>query len=407
MFEQVEKKKFSILAFIIIISCVFLQYRALVVSYGMLLLFAVIVMSLIFKREIIYDKQFLALSLLLCSQQILSSLILKYGAEHLLSNCIFILFAFIISGVGSLIIEKENIIKSVQAVAIICSFFVLFQAVEVYIGGKTVDAIKILPLSKEITASWYSNGTQPCGLFSEPQTFCSYMSPLLVVLINRKKSKAAIFLSFAMLLTGSSLGISLVVIVWLLALISRDLSMSQKVGLIILGVISVFLIMSSADLLYMVAKITDIFKNFSNILSGKLEGEYSYGNYYRIVKGWQTFFDMPLLDRIIGIGKDSFSIYYNSSNIHFSWSSLVANKDYYSSAAGNFIEYGLIGGLFFYVYWVKKWKTGGIIERQIVYILLFSSFFTQISYNGVFIYYILILYLFHEPTNSFRIRCGT
>ena len=290
--------------FIIVSSCIFLQYHLLVVSYGMVfVLIAIILRLLISKKTLVYDKDFLEITVLLCTQQIISALVLGFGRSHLLTNLIFIVFVFFISGVSQSIESKKNTVDCIVLVSTVCTIMVLIQAFEIYVLGKSVNAIAILPLTEERSLSWNNNLTRPCGLFSEPQTYCSYMAPLLFVLISEKRVKAAIFLTIGMIISGSSLGISIAVIAWMITIISKEMSKGKKVFLIISGIIVSLFFMSFEELVETRGKLKDIFVNFFDYLNGQMVEKYSYSNYLRMIKGWKTFIEMPLFDKFWGIGK--------------------------------------------------------------------------------------------------------
>lgn len=401
-----------IFAFIIISSCIFLQYHFLVISYGMVFVFCALLFRLIIRKKIlVYDKDFLQLTLVLCIQQVISALFLDYGRSHLLTNCIFILFVFVISGTSKSVGKKNVLVDCIIVVSTICTLAILVQAFQIYVLGRNVSAIALLPLTEEIAASWNNSVLRPCGFFSEPQTYSSYMAPLLFILIHDRKYKSAIFLSIGMILCGSSLGISITFIAWFYLILSREMSRTKKVLLILLGLLFVIVFMNVEVLFEVRGKIEDVFKSFNSYSVGNMVGIYSYSNYLRVVKGWVTLIEMPFFDKLIGIGKDSFGVYLENKKFSFSWNNIWGINQvkslYYSSAAGVFIEYGLFTGIIYYFFFIRKAVQNHSVGRRIILLLLFECFFTQISYNGLFVYYILMFYLFSEVNNPILFSFGS
>ena len=107
------------------------------------------------------------------------------------------------------------------------------QLFEVYIMGRMVTPISIIP---GITLG-DGMSFRPSSFFPEPAAFASSLIPLVFLLLKRNKYVPAIIFSLTIVATTSSVGIILLIVLWICMLFSSEIKNRYKVLLISLLVV--------------------------------------------------------------------------------------------------------------------------------------------------------------------------
>lgn len=395
---------FNIMALVIPLSCVLLQYKATLLTYGLLALLFIAVCIIIERKAFYIDKEFLFIGLLISIQQILSALFFDFNIISNLNIVITVWLIIIASSVGLTVKNSDLLYRNFSILGIITTGAIYIQFLLYNIFGKNISSIMLIRQPEEYMRNWLINGTRPSGFFSEPQTHCSFILPLIILALEKKHYKFAIFLSLGVILTGSSLGLIMVSFIWISVMFSYSVSTNKKIGIVFFILISAFTFFTLDSFEPAREKIFTVFNDFSTYLDAKITNNYSYSNYLRLIKGWVTYIELPIIVKIIGVGITNFPIYLQSYDIIFSWNAIWdvnANMAaYFSSAAGVFIESGLFVGIAYYVFLFKKFRQANLVSKKFIILLFFQSFLTQIFFNNIFTFYFLIYYVFNKEIKS-------
>ncbi|MDM0906263.1 hypothetical protein QTI73_11185 [Clostridium perfringens] len=395
---------FNIIAWIIPLSCILLQYKANFLTYGLLVLIAITICIIFKERSFYIDKEFVIIGLLISIQQIISALFLNFDIISNI-NIVITVWLIIISCSISLMIKNNDLLyKNYSLLGIITTCAIYIQFFMYNLLGKKISSIMLISQAEEYSRNWVVDGTRPSGFFSEPQTHCSFMLPLIIIALEKKNYKFAIFLSLGLILTGSSLGVIMISLVWVSVLLSSSVCTNKKIVMMFLILISVFTFFTLDSLEPAREKIFTVFNDFSTYLDAKMTNNHSYTNYLRLIKGWVTYIEMPISTKIMGVGITNFPIYLQNCGITFSWSTIwdinATMVAYFSSAAGVFIECGLFVGIVYYIFLFKKFKQGNSIGKKLIILLFFQSFLTQTFFNNIFIFYFLMYYAYNKNIKS-------
>lgn len=386
----------AIMVWVIPLSCILLQYYAKISTYGLLLLMVMAFFIAFRNKSFYFDKDFLLLGMLIGIQQILCAQYFQFDIVKTINVIVTIWLIIIASSTSWIVNNKELLYRNFSIIGFIATFAIYIQFFMCNFLNMKVSAIMIFPQAEQYIGNWVENYTRPSGFFSEPQVHCTYMLPLIIIALEQKKYKYAIFLSVGVALTGSSLGIMMVASIWMYTLFSSSVTKMKKIGLVILIAIGILAFLVLEPLESARIKLFTVFTDFSKYSSAQIVNSYSYSNYLRLIKGWVTYIEMPLNAKLLGIGITNFLEYLKKSNVSFSWnviwSSNATMAAYFSSAAGVFIECGLIVGIAYYLFLYRKMKQGNVIGKKIILALFIQSFLTQTFFNGIFIFYILMYY---------------
>lgn len=393
---------------IIPISCILLQYQAVVSTYGIIVLVIFVALHMIKNRCIKVDKQFLALASIIAVQEVLSSLCFYITAETVMKSVITIFLIVIATSLANTNVRRERVILNFKVIGIICAVAIFLQTFMYIVWGIPVKSIMILPQDESVMHYWTTSNVRACGFFTEPQTYCSYMLPLLIICIERKEYKLSVFLTASLFLTGSSLGILMAAIIWLKVFRESDISVNKKLYFLIAVLIGMLVFMKLDIFSVAREKISTIYTDFSLYTAGTMINSHSYSNYLRLIKGWVTFAGLPILAKILGVGINGLIPFMSTTGIRFSWSgqwgfdSLMLG--YYTSAAGVFLECGIIVAILYYLFIANSIRGSSKVAKNILIIMLIQSFTTQMFFNGIFTFYFLLYYLFTDKKNMITIR---
>ncbi|MGL6299458.1 hypothetical protein ACR31S_02555 [Streptococcus iniae] len=99
-------------------------------------------------------------------------------------------------------------------------------------------------------------------------------------------------------------------------------------------------------------------------------------------------------------GLNNLTNYMEITGTRFSWSKQWAvnhiQNAYFNSSSGIFIECGLVIGILYYYILIKKIKIQNSISKNILIFIIFQGFATQIFFNSIFIFWILMYYIFSK-----------
>ncbi len=413
--DKVSKSKLCnwyILFFPVIM--ILLQYKAPILSYGAIICLVFVILLVLKYRILSFDRELLLLCGLIIIQQFLLILIGKMNLTLFVSNTCMILTVCLSSALSIFatnnIDSTKNMYRYFSRIGYFFALVVIAQVIYGTITGERVSAIPILPLTDEQLINWgvYSF-SRPSGFFSEPSAYVSFLTPFLVLSIDRKDYKLSILLTITFLLSSSTQGIAVILLLWgYYFVISNNVSTNHKVMLGVLVILSIFFFLYSDVMIDAREKVSSIFFSFSDARNLNMSNEFSYTNYLRIFKGWDTYFELPLGDQITGVGMNNFSYYQSLGKVGFSWHSVFSvdnsNSNYFSSISGVLIECGIFVGLYYYFYLAKKIRDSSAGTRLLVISFVLQSFVGNMFFNSIFMYYVLCLYIFVKPKYVVKIH---
>lgn len=286
---------------------------------------------------------------------------------------------------------------------ILAGCFLILQYVCFWGFGYTlVGLIPGLPLNYSITdytewinkySSMYEIIFRPTSIFPEPAAFAQYMAPLLVLTLftsvgKKRRLMLAAFISLVMVLSTSTNGIVFSICTWIIYFIycnyrsvKRNNVLTFLFPLIIFGVVFFFFVLLTDDNAisnYTARQFNDIF-NMNTSASG----------YLRVLRGFDIYSQLNILEEIFGIGMGTYQSYYAMGSIYV----LDGEVEYMSSLSYLFVSTGIIGFLLFiyalFYNSIGKGICSKILAMWVVLVFTSSSVFNSPIYALV---YLLILY---------------
>lgn len=271
-------------------------------------------------------------------------------------------------------LNMKKFIRVLTVIAIICMVGLLYQAFQAFVLGVEVSPIQIPFLSGAVSENnWAVASFRPQSFFSEPQAYCSYIGPFVILMLYDNRIFLALIGSATMLMTTSTTGIFLVAAIWLYWIFF-------KVDNIVLKIICILLFALAGIWL-----VNSVF--FENSMS-KLVGDTSFSRYERTNKGLDIFTALPLVDKFWGVGAGNLENYL-SHNLFLS-NVTESESNYVTSGFGNFINFGLFAGVTYIFLCIRMIIQSGKFSRLIAILILVTSFTQTISFNNWGIWWFII-----------------
>ena len=352
------------------------QYSLPIMSYGLVLASLYGGACLLVKGKLVINKSMLYFVLWCIVSQL--AIYLHTGTFEKNRNTYFFMFValFLLATLGT--IERESFIKVYYVIGMICCILVDCQFILSNLYGIPQSSIRILPVAAEDMHYWIQNSNRVSGLFTEPQAFCSYIIPLLIILLFRRSFINAVFVSLSIIASTSSQGIILALFVWGYYLIVCQANIAKRImrgfGLLLLLLLALYLMRSISILRPIVDKIISI---------------NPFGYDIRLTKGFQIYFAMPLWDKIVGIGFGNLRDHLLNGNYKFFWLTLTRDEllAYITTMSNVLVSFGVIAFLLFLNIYYRNWHTGTQEAKVMLIVILLSSFTQTALFNAWFIYF--------------------
>lgn len=268
---------------------------------------------------------------------------------------------------------------------------VIIQSFELYVLGKSVYTIKLLPASSssaQIFDVWNSAKSRPCAFFTEPSVVIAYLAPVMFLAIQRKEYRFAIFLSFCSLMTASTTSFVALAVIWGVYVIKSDMSQRTKL------LFSVF--MGFAAILIFVLP---IFGTATSKLILELSGE-SNNMFGRVYSGWLVFAHLNPVQQLFGINRLDISTYIHEHAELWSYVSQIRTENraayFFNTAQRVFLMTGYVGAGIYLSMLIKLIRKASKILLPYLLFVIVIMFFESNFYNSNFfaMQYTVILTLF-------------
>lgn len=288
-------------------------------------------------------------------------------------------------------------------IGILIGIYLIIQYIVFFIFKYTlIGLVPGLTLNYAITdyAEWmdkynsmYEIIFRPTSIFPEPAALAQYLSPLLIlILFTRIAGKwrilTAIFISVSMILSTSTNGIVLSAIIWGIFLFSRNYGGidNKQIAVFLVPVVTLSIIFLFMTLLSANNPISDYTNQQLNDL---FTMNTSSSAYLRILRGFDIYRQLDILEEIFGIGLGTYRSYYAMGSIYV----LDGEVEYMSSLSYLLVCTGIFGFLnFIYSLFYNAKKRG--MASKLLSIWLIIVFASSSLFNSP-IYALTYLFILH------------
>lgn len=385
----------KLLAFFFCIYVILAAYPGTgVLSLGDIIMISLVFFTFLSYQTLVYYNELKLFSIYVILQTLLIILlnrpyISQVGAFNRLLAMVLLYF---VASYVSMYADRSAFLKIYTIVSIICMAGIVFQFAQVWIfhTGKTILIPFYSLASKDETLLLSS--IRPTSFFLEPQHFASFILPLLVIELRRQNIIFSAIITLCIFLCTSTQGIVLAGIVWIIYFVAfRDIRKWAKMLAVV--VIIVFALLGTQ---------TDLF-----ITTIEKAGNYTFSDSMRLFRAFEIYKDMPIMDKITGIGTKIVNNYISVTGVASIWyrNPLTESRNFISSFFGNFVEFGFIGGILYLAMLVTMFKNGRTTGKTVVIIIILSSLSMTITYNVWFVFY-FCMYQFLKDESYLNILEG-
>lgn len=376
-----------ILPFFILLS----QHSIGVLSIGSLLLIVVGIIHAIRKSWKIqfpsYYKPFMLFLLYIVIRD-LFRLVLGPDAFQTQINRIieYLIIYFFVFVVCTQNFSEDKLYRVWKIAGVIFTIGLLYQSVQIYILGQRISSISIIP-GYALRTDEKVIQPRPSSFFAEPASFVNAMIPLEFMSLRRKDFKWAIFTTLAILLSGSTVGVILSIVLWTMELLRRDNSFWKRAITVILAVTICILFMN-----------LDVFNSSFTKFLAVANGKSTFGS--RVLTGFEVIRRQSILELILGTNYNDVAAFVSSHNADFSDSLVVMTywrngRLFLNTFSRLVFQYGIVGLLLFLNPLIQYLRQSRYKAKMLV-IMTMVAIFGQTMLLNTYYFMMVILFLLYE-----------
>lgn len=352
------------------IFIVFAQYSILIGYSIGLLMFLILSIYTFIKYKSITINKWVIIFIVTC---ILIQLIIHRNSTGINTFFIALISILVLSGK----IDENKLFKYFKIFGSIAIIGMLYHSILTYVFGMHTSPIRILPqIGGNSTVDWFEPSLRPTSFFTEPQGYASYMMPFLFISLKKSELKWAIPITVSVLLSTSSQGIIMMLILWGGYVMIKIKDIKSRVS-----------ILSVMSLLIMVFLFTPIFEfSRKKLIETEIDGN------PRLSRGFDIFKELKQSEKIFGIGYGNVGDYVIKINYRFEWgigNESITSLNYTSGMSGVMIQFGLVGLIVLLAMFYNLWIKSSSFNRVFL-LMIFASFFSQnLLLNAWFLYFFM------------------
>lgn len=363
-------------AIILSLFCLLAQYKLPIMSYGLVLMGVFSCVMIIKKRQIIFNKYLLFFTLYCTAVQLF--VYIKTNTLFInLNTYLFMLISLPIIS-GAYYVDRNSLLRIYRIAGLIFGITVTIQFILANFLSLPQSAIQILPVALDDQHFWISSSKRVSGFFAEPQAYCSFIIPLIILLLNNNIIKESIFFTLTIFMTTSSQGIILSMFIWSYFLIyKKDV---RNLGIMRFAILMFAFVIGALIMELPIGKF--IFDKISTIDF--------FGYDIRLTKGFEIYGQLPMFNKLFGLGFGNLGDYLIKYGTVFDWFYLTREEliTYITSMSNILVSFGFFAMIFYVKIFYKSIHKNKSFESKLLLIILFISSFTQtILFNAWFIFY--------------------
>lgn len=383
---KIYARQETVLSFLLPIAFFLFQYGSYGI-YGIMYTFLLFccVYYILRYRHIPIFKPLLAYTICLVTLTFINCTIIGGQlSRRLLVTLILYLFCGCSVSIIAEHIDKDALYKCWKFLGILTGIIVFYQFIQITFFHHSVHAINVLPLTNtdiETTENWISESNRPIAFFTEPAAVVSFLTPLLAMAQQKRDLLTSISVSFFILLTASTSGLIVLLIMWSASLSQIKFSFWTYISVISFAVFILYLFME-----------TNLFSSSVEKILYETSGESS-NMYVRVIMGWNIFFNLDIRSMIMGI-PDIDLTNYALKNAPEYVNALVLWGDniYTNSAQKVFLFSGFLGACVYTWMLTKLYKTLEKGAKPFFWTIVALMFFSSNFYiNGLFVMQFIFL----------------
>lgn len=308
------------------------------------------------------------------------------NSSALFNYMIYYSFMFLIVFLAcSTSFNEDALYKAWKIAGVIYSAGLLYHIVLIYIIGGKAEPISIIPgySIRDVYAE-----SRPSSFFAEPAAFASALLPLEFMALRRADYKWAIGTTLFLLLSTSSIGVILSVVLWVATVLFSKIKLAQKALITILGVAFVFAFLNMGVFSASLEKIIAV-----------ADGESTVGS--RVVSGFELIQTFDFSELIFGTNFRQATSYIAANpealprDSHAYITIQLGESNFLNTFSYFIFSYGIIG-LLAYILPLVRWFFRKTKSKTYILMMMVAIFAQGALLNSMFFSTLMILLLFSD-----------
>lgn len=285
--------------------------------------------------------------------------------------------------------SEDKLYKVWKIAGVIFAIGLVYQFVQIYFFGKTILPISIIP-GYSIRPPELISQSRPSSFFAEPAAFVNAIIPLEFIALKRKDFNWAIFVTISILLSGSTTGVILSILLWTIKLLNNEISLRTRFMMIIIALSMCLLFINLNIFSVSLTKFLDV-----------LNGGSTFGS--RILVGFEVVKRQSLIELIFGTNYNDVEHFVTDHIGQFSNSLYVItywknDRLFLNTFSRLIFQYGIIGFVLFISPLLLFLKKHNYEAKMLVMITIVALLGQTILLNSYYFMLIVLLLLYRQKT---------
>lgn len=389
-----NKKEIHVIELLLPFFQLFSQYQVGIISIGSILLILVAGLSLARKsgkiRVMNTYKPYLIFLVYVVLRDVVRVVFGPDPVQSQVNRMIeYLVLYFLVFIICSQSLDEDKLYKVWKIAGVIYTLGILYQVIQIYVLGHGIAPISIIPgyvLRPEDDIAQL----RPSSFFAEPAAFAIVMFPLEFLALKRKDFRWAVFSTISILLSASTVGIILSVVLWASSMLSKDSSTKRKIVTILLAAIIIALFMNMEVFDISLAKFISVTNGESTFVS-------------RVENGFDVVGGQSFLSLILGTNYHDVLTFVSDHFNSFSSSRLVRSEKIFLNTFSRLIfQYGIIG-LLLYIYPLITYLRNKRFGAKPFVIMVLVAIFGQTMLLNSYYFTLIMLFILYDNNSKLEI----
>lgn len=379
MRPTIQKSKISIA---LIVSFLLLaQYKFSAINLGYILCQLAAITILVSDLSARVEKRFLVFLLSVYGCLVFSIILYKDIYHGTIFYYINGLSLVLVVAMFSNHIRISHLYTAYLVSGLLFTLIVYLQSAYLITTGNPVAPLRLLPVSPESMRLWEMS-PRPSGVFTEPQLYASYVLPLFLLSVLKRRFISSFILLLGILISGSTYGLLIiaVLLLWLLVINGYLTRIKSWIGGLLMCCVLIVLYVNSNLL--------------DNTVEKLMSTDFTEG--IRVAKAPLLFWEMSIFEKLFGMGS-TVEAFIRNHIYEFPWllPYVKANHHLLGYVTGLFglgISFGIIPMVLFLYMLANSYLKGDKFQKGMSIILFLHSISATILFNGYFVFFFTLLF---------------
>ena len=373
-------RKIGLLEFVFVINCILVYYSYGIAALGDIIFLIISLYILFFKRKYNVETSLMAFLLFFFLHEFILIFFIESIPLYFINNSLSICVNIFILGFLASELNLEKLYFYFVIVGLVCVLGIIYHFINIFYFGNLVTAIQ-LPFVPKLSESsrYYEESIRPLSFFPEPSSYATFMFIPLFLALNKRNWLIAVIFTLSILLSTSSNGFFLSLILWVFYIFNKSLRLRQKIFIGGCLLFIFYMILNSELFEFGIKKIEQT----------------NYTDNARLTSGYNMFKELSFLHVLFGVNSVNLTEFVHAGGIeHLNFRLLDANGEVYVTTFWYVLmKFGIFGLLIYLFTYIKYYLKYAAI-RPYIFILIIAMFSQSVFVSGVWMMQMVFVIVF-------------